>query len=308
VRELLEQLETTLETETRSIGEDVERVKTLVRESVGGLSRSFENLHRLAEQQTSVVHKSLGRQEHAGGDAEGQPSDALERVVSALVRSSEQGVHMANETEEMLAHLQGIFKLLEDAKMLAEQTNLLALNASIEAARAGEAGRGFAVVADEVRKLSIRSAEFNEQIRGRVTDTSDAVARVQRSVQETLEEKEQITGLVNRAENVRGELHEALARLAPLGEELEQAVSAAVRALQFEDICSQALDSADVSLSRLQRLGDQLRALRAENLTPEQTARQVDALRSQIDETHKAVTAPRRVTQTSMDAGSVELF
>src|SRR5690606_21615261 len=105
-------------------------------------------------------------------------------------------------------HLHGIFRVLEEARSLAEQTNLLALNASIEAARAGEAGRGFAVVADEVRKLSQRSAEFNEQIRERVEETREAVARVQENartlaavdLEQTTREKERIGGAAKRAE------------------------------------------------------------------------------------------------------------
>jgi len=176
-----ETVDAALADELPRINTQVARVKGLISDAVAQLSRSFNKMHGVTQAQAALLQKGLsGAVVDERADSNERTSEALERFVDALIQSSQQSVHMANETEKMLSHLQGIFKLLEDARSLAEQTNLLALNASIEAARAGEAGRGFAVVADEVRKLSIRSAEFNEQIRERVTDTSEAVAACSR--------------------------------------------------------------------------------------------------------------------------------
>lgn len=307
-------VDTALADELPRIHGQIDRVKRLIADAVNQLSRSFNKMHGLSQAQSAVLQK--GFQEASrdeGGARDEQPSDALERFVDALIQSSQQSVHMANETEKMLGHLQGIFKLLEDARSLAEQTNLLALNASIEAARAGEAGRGFAVVADEVRKLSIRSAEFNEQIRGRVTETSEAVARVQqkvnqmaaRDMSETLHEKERITRMISQAEAVKAQLRAAIGELGPLGDELGAAVADAVRSLQFEDISSQSLGLAAESVEHLEALRGEIHLPAARPALAERPAPKLEAAPA------KAVPAPRPhgpVSQTSMQAGGVELF
>ncbi|NHA15664.1 methyl-accepting chemotaxis protein [Thioalkalivibrio sp. XN279] len=292
----------------------IDRVKRLIADAVNQLSRSFNKMHGLSQAQSAVLQKGFQEASRDEGHArEEQPSDALERFVDALIQSSQQSVHMANETEKMLGHLQGIFKLLEDARSLAEQTNLLALNASIEAARAGEAGRGFAVVADEVRKLSIRSAEFNEQIRGRVTETSEAVARVQqkvnqmaaRDMSETLHEKERITHMIAQAEAVKAQLRSAIGELGPIGDELGAAVADAVRSLQFEDISAQSLGVAVESIEHLEALRGEIHAPTARPAPMEHAATRAAPVPA------PAAPAPRPhgpVSQTSMQAGSVELF
>ena len=315
-----ETVDAALADELPRINTQVARVKGLISDAVAQLSRSFNKMHGVTQAQAALLQKGLsGAVVDERADSNERTSEALERFVDALIQSSQQSVHMANETEKMLSHLQGIFKLLEDARSLAEQTNLLALNASIEAARAGEAGRGFAVVADGVRKLSIRSAEFNEQIRERVTDTSEAVARVQQKVNqmaardmgETLQEKERITRMITQADAVRAQLREAIAEMAPLGEQLGAAVGDAVRSLQFEDISSQSLGVAVESVEHLEALREQLR-----NGKPAEkpAARPAPAPKkpSVVAMPAPAPAPPPRphgpVSQTSMQAGSVELF
>src|SRR6056297_114978 len=315
-----ETVDAALADELPRINTQVARVKGLISDAVAQLSRSFNKMHGVTQAQAALLQKGLsGAVVDERADSNERTSEALERFVDALIQSSQQSVHMANETEKMLSHLQGIFKLLEDARSLAEQTNLLALNASIEAARAGEAGRGFAVVADEVRKLSIRSAEFNEQIRERVTDTSEAVARVQQKVNqmaardmgETLQEKERITRMITQADAVRAQLRAAIAEMAPLGEQLDAAVGDAVRSLQFEDISSQSLGVAVESVDHLEVLREQLR-----NGKPAEkpAARPAPAPKkpSVVAMPAPAPAPPPRphgpVSQTSMQAGSVELF
>ena len=311
-------VDATLADELPRIHDQIERVKRLIHDAVNQLSRSFNKMHGLSQAQSAVLQKGFQEASRDEGSARDErPSDALERFVDALIQSSQQSVHMANETEKMLGHLQGIFKLLEDARSLAEQTNLLALNASIEAARAGEAGRGFAVVADEVRKLSIRSAEFNEQIRGRVTETSEAVARVQqkvnqmaaRDMSETLHEKERITRMISQAEAVKAQLRAAIGELGPIGDELGAAVADAVRSLQFEDISSQSLGLAAESVEHLEALRGEIRHPAPVRHAPVESHPAKPA--SPVPAPAVAAAGPRPhgpVSQTSMQAGSVELF
>jgi twitching motility protein PilJ len=87
---------------------------------------------------------------------------------------------------------QEIGEIVELIADITEQTNVLALNAAIQAASAGEAGRGFTVVAEEVQRLAERSAEATKQITTLVktiqTDTQDAVAAMERSTQQVVQE------------------------------------------------------------------------------------------------------------------------
>ncbi|HEY8519026.1 MAG TPA: methyl-accepting chemotaxis protein [Gammaproteobacteria bacterium] len=318
---VLAMLDRNLDRNADGIEAEVHRVQNLIGEAVGQLSSNFNRLHGIARSQAELLEASLaadGTATATQGAGHGSPADALQSFMDALVHVSSQSVAMASDTEKMLNHLHGIFRVLEEARSLAEQTNLLALNASIEAARAGEAGRGFAVVADEVRKLSQRSAEFNEQIRERVEETRAAVARVQENarmlaavdLEQTRREKERISETIRQAEAARTEVRQKLlAELAPINEQLRRAVGDAVRALQFEDISSQSLRTAVEALARLTDLRVEVHAAvrRGEDVQGalRHLAERLAALESAAQQ---ASATSRRVSQTSMEKGTVELF
>jgi len=132
-----------------------------------------------------------------------------------------------------------------------------------------------------------------------------------RDMGETLQEKERITRMITQADAVRAQLREAIAEMAPLGEQLGAAVGDAVRSLQFEDISSQSLGVAVESVEHLEALREQLR-----NGKPAEkpAARPAPAPKkpSVVAMPAPAPAPPPRphgpVSQTSMQAGSVELF
>ena len=309
-----------LEEELREITDDVERVRGMMADAVGTLSGSFSVMHSLSQQQTEMIRNALTAQTAPGDDATAtsdggavmttlvRQSDAvLQGFVNMLVDVSKLSVQTAHHMEDMLGHLDGVFKLLEQSASLADQTNLLALNASIEAARAGEAGRGFAVVADEVRQLSLRSGKFNDEIRNRVGLTRASLARVQETVNTmasrdlsgTIREKDRIGTLFTRAKETSERVQRELESLEQISTALDQSVAEAVRALQFEDMSRQALEGAQRSLLRI----DELRSIVAKARSPAQIEAGVGERRRQWrDQRHKPV------VQDSMDEGAVELF
>ncbi|HEX6993052.1 MAG TPA: methyl-accepting chemotaxis protein [Gammaproteobacteria bacterium] len=317
IADVLGVLDRTLDRDVEGIEAEIHRVQNLIGEAVAELSRNFNRLHGIARSQAELLEASLSADGSSVANAAGDkaPAEALQSFMDALVHVSSQSVAMANDTERMLGHLHGIFRVLEEARTLAEQTNLLALNASIEAARAGEAGRGFAVVADEVRKLSQRSAEFNEQIRERVEETREAVARVQENaralaavdLEQTTREKERIGETLKRAEAARSEIRAKLkTELAPINDELKRAVGDAVRSLQFEDISSQSLGAAVEAIARLTDLRVEVHSAvrqKAGGAMLSHLAERLKALEKRFPES-----ASRRVSQTSMQQGTVELF
>ncbi len=124
------------------------------------------------------------------------------------------GEHL-ERTAGAVAHLESgsreIAKLVDGLTRIASQTDLLALNAAIEAARAGQHGSGFRVVADEVRKLAEQSTRAAVEVRARVQQIQDQVARVVEAIHEG---RDTATGAGVVAGTVRGALDTISADLA----------------------------------------------------------------------------------------------
>ncbi|MGM0632890.1 MAG: methyl-accepting chemotaxis protein [Pseudomonadota bacterium] len=299
------------------VDEEVSRVHTLLHSAVSELSSTFQTLERLSRQQTDLIHRNTtittddeGEPQHIGQfmrDFARQADESLQHFVDILVEISRLSVESAHHMEDMLEHLDGIFSLLENSSSLADQTDLLALNASIEAARAGDAGRGFSVVADEVRALSRRSAQFNDAIRQRVHETRQAISRVQDTVNRTastdmsatIKQKDTIKQLFDSAETLSDRIQQTVDTLGHVGPDMEQAVGNAVRALQFEDLSRQTLDSARSRITQSRHLSDELSRINHPD-SLEHAVRKAAELHE--ESRHRAV------TQSSMDQGSVQLF
>ncbi len=96
-----------------------------------------------------------------------------------------------------------IGKVIKVITSIAQQTNLLALNATIEAARAGEAGKGFAVVATEVKELAKQTAKATE-------DISQKIEAIQTDTKEAVEAIGQITGVINRINDIQNTIASAV--------------------------------------------------------------------------------------------------
>ena len=104
---------------------------------------------------------------------------------------------------------------------VAMQTNLLALNATIEAARAGDAGRGFAVVASEVKALAKQTTAATaniqrmiEAIRADSVSTTEAMGRIDATIQQVNELQQSIAGAVEEQAATSKEIAKQLAETA----------------------------------------------------------------------------------------------
>ena len=147
-------------------------------------------------------------------------SNQVGNLIEALAGQVETG---SKVIERLALQSEQIEVVLEVIHGIAEQTNLLALNAAIEAARAGETGRGFAVVADEVRALASKTQSSTGDIQAHIgalqSGAKEAVAaiglagrqakeglavlrdsaRLQQSVQESVEQVHAAIGLATQA-------------------------------------------------------------------------------------------------------------
>ena len=302
--------------EAAEVEGDIRRVLDIIGMAVQELSSTFTSLHALSCQQSELVRKSIlvdvGEEEAVTmsdfiREFAKESEHTLEYFIDALVQVSKLSVHTAHRMDDMTENLNGIFELLAESRALASQTNLLALNASIEAARAGEAGRGFAVVADEVRKLSQRSDQFNEQIGNSVNQTRKVVAEAHqeinqmasRDLNELFKQKDRIQQMFGYAEVASAQFQQTFTTLAELAPELDNSVGNAVRALQFEDMSNQALNTAINNLGNITELRHELDGID----TPQLLLERIRQRQLQWQELRH-----RPVSQTSIDEGSIELF
>ncbi|AKC88011.1 methyl-accepting chemotaxis protein [Pseudoxanthomonas suwonensis] len=305
---------------------EVERARELIRQAVAGLGGSFEAMNRKSRQQSGAMARIIADQDGAGGVDVARfaqhASSRMEQLVEALEQVAGQSTVTVQHIDQMAQHLDGIFALLEDVKSIADQTNLLALNAAIEAARAGEAGRGFAVVADEVRNLSERSTTFNEQIRKLAHSSKDAIAKVRETVTQmasrdldrSREARAEAAQMLQNVAAINSSLGDGMREISECGRAIDGSVAEAVRALQFEDIATQALGGAHVHLDRLDAINREALALQdllhRSNVGDEDLLRALQRLGQRLRDLRGEWETPphKPVAQQNMGAGTVELF
>ena len=308
---------------------EVERARDLIRQAVSSLGGSFDAMNRKSRQQSQALSRIVDRagdEGSAGLDVARfaqHASHRMEQLVEALEQVSGQSSTTVQHIDQMAQHLDGIFALLEDVKSIADQTNLLALNAAIEAARAGEAGRGFAVVADEVRNLSERSTTFNEQIRKLAHSSKDAIAKVRetvshmasRDMDRSREARQEAAAMLDNVAQINASLGDGMREVSECARSIDGSVAEAVRALQFEDIATQALGGVHTHLDRLTAINREAVALqellhRNGGVFDEEIATALQRTGSRLRELRSEWERPphKPVAQQSMGAGTVELF
>lgn len=139
-------------------------------------------------------------------------TDVVEHAVTQMGAMDDKVQNLSGIISKLGEHSQEINKIVEVITGISDETHLLAVNAAIEAARAGEHGRGFAVVAASVRKLSDRSRDSAEQISALIQIILQQMERASKTMQETTEEVDLGTRLVQEA----GESFESIGESAQL--------------------------------------------------------------------------------------------
>lgn len=332
VTALLSQVGENVQTETREADQELDRITTLLRESVELMGSSFSHMNDLVQRQATLAEQIVERSadshhnnKTSGGNSIGirsfsnETSDLLTEFITLLAGVSKKSLTAVNHIDDMVVQLDEVFALITHVEGVASQTNLLALNASIEAARAGEAGRGFAVVADGVRVLSIQSTGINQQIRNRVNSAKAAISNVRETVSEmastdmetSLQSKKRVDEIFEQINEVNSLMNHTINDMSELGEQFGVTVDNAVRSLQFEDLATQTLGTVRNHTALINEVGEALtRHSQSEPGDVENHAEKLCELQADIEQMLKERRAARRnvVLQESMDAGEVELF
>jgi len=233
---------------------------------------------------------------------------------------SKNSMQMVELIEDINERMNRIEKLLQDVRNIADQTNLLALNAAIEAARAGDAGRGFAVVAEEVRNLSKYSNRFSDEIRGVVADSREriheakAMMKVMASqdVNETIQMKDGVETMMLGIKKLNILLEEGLELASTITGDIDNRVSNAIRALQFEDIGRQILERTQESLVDMEAIihASTRHVVDLDTTNPasiEQVRAELENL-SALRKQREQSTHSHAVLQQNLDEGDIEFF
>jgi methyl-accepting chemotaxis protein len=263
--------------------DELDIVSADVEANIGHLSQRFHGIVATTREQAETVQNLAGDMQAVKLDGEVIPlaqvashlGDTLSELIDKIVMLSSRGGSMVSALDGVLSDLKSVESSIGQIDRINHQTNLLALNAKIEAARAGEAGRGFSVVAEEVRELAKAVNSLSSAIREQINSISDGLGKSHAIVheiatvdmsQENRHAKDHVRMvmrcLVEQNTGVAGILRETATATEKIGHD----ISAAIVAMQFQDLASQRLSNvkgllaglveAIVSLDAASRAGD----------------------------------------------------
>ncbi|CAI8922394.1 methyl-accepting chemotaxis protein [Pseudomonas donghuensis] len=194
----------------------------LQRDEVAASLRDLSSMVDEAQAESQAMQSALQQvvDIRQATDENSRTSTQVAKLIEDLAGQVETGSKVIERLAQQSEQIEVVLTVIHG---IAEQTNLLALNAAIEAARAGETGRGFAVVADEVRALASKTQSSTGDIQAHIgalqQGAKEAVAaisqagrqasegllvlrdnaRVQQSVQASVEQVHAAIGLATRA-------------------------------------------------------------------------------------------------------------
>ncbi len=245
---------------------------------VDGLSERFQRIATTTRGQSEIVQGLASAIQSVRIEGIDQPlaevASGLGAILSSLIGKitllSSRGATLTDALRAVLGELDTINGSVAEIEKINRQTNLLALNAKIEAARAGEAGRAFAVVADEVRNLAGSINALSGVIKGQIGSITTGLRDSHTMLHDiaTIDMSEESRSADTRVRLVMETLVEQNRRFAEvLSQTVETTkaitddVSAAVIAMQFQDLAKQRLQNVQVLLgameARLQRAADE---------------------------------------------------
>ncbi len=298
----------------------LEQITGIISDGTHLLQESFTGLVTKSDQQLEQLNTMLVQLK--GGDIDNNSltmenfareiDSTLSSFVELMIKVSVKNVAAADKVQDMVHEMDSVFELLSQVHKLADQTNLLALNAAIEAARAGDAGRGFAVVADEVRNLSISSQKLNDCIREQTAGTKTLLIDISQIVEEmasldmnnALATKDNMDNMLKELVEANQCISDTIDRTSTTAKEIQNDVSTAVTAMQFEDSARQIV----------QYVQEQLQAMdTTTNIVAQELLADNDIVQcfQQIDkklQTHLTSSPRPTVTAKNMQEGEIDLF
>lgn len=304
---------------------EMDNTRAILSNAINTLVATFTSMAEdVRAQQVLMLSMTDGGGDNDNGNAKqkfshfvNETEAAMNQFIDSTVQNSTRAMELVEKIDAINEQVSNILGILNEVESIAKQTNLLALNAAIEAARAGDAGRGFAVVADEVRNLSEKTNKFSSQIRHLVGNVNDSLVSAEQCIN-TLAASD-MTHVMDSKKHVNDmirdltQLNEGIARdaveLKIINGKVEQNVSVAVSALQFQDMSSQLINHAQMRLSALQAVASRMGS-GEDSPTRLAYLEQISACRGLLHEHVVMLDAKKSnpVVQDSCETGEIELF
>ena len=314
-----------LSSQLASAHTELGNTQAILSDAIAKLINTFTAMaEEVRAQQALTLFITEGGEAEKGKDAKGKfehfvqsTSDAMNEFVDTTIQNSKRAMELVEKMDVINKQVSGILGILNEVESIAKQTNLLALNAAIEAARAGEAGRGFAVVADEVRNLSENTNKFSKQIRALVGNVNDSLISAEQSINRlaatdmtfVMDSKQRVQAMMADLAVLNEVIAKNAVELNQINAKVEQNVAVAVSTLQFQDMSSQLLAHAQMRLTALQEVANEMckgtdRPNRSEYL--EQIAAYNTSLHEHVVSLDEKKSNP--VAQDNFSTGDIELF
>ncbi len=248
-------------------------------------------------------------------------SETVDLLMSQVAEMQQATLKLRDDFEQISADFKEVTAYLKDINDINSQTNLLALNAAIEAARAGEAGRGFSVVADEVRSLSMRTDEFNERIRSKISETETrlegSITTLKNSANIEFENAQKSQRAMDELSNELKGMHNIVLKQSEEVEELSHQIHKIVRdgvlSLQFEDIARQLIEHINKRVTTLDQfihelLGGYVEFCKTQNENTRDNLMAMLCNHLNASREHFIQLENKAVRQNNMSEGDVDLF
>lgn len=264
--------------EASSVLQSMGRMQASMRELVGGIGSSAENIHIAAtevasgnndlsartEQQASALQETSASMVEMTSIVKQNANNAMQanKLAESASAIAIQGGQVVSEVVQTMGSIDAAAKKIVDIigviDGIAFQTNILALNAAVEAARAGERGAGFAVVASEVRSLAHRSANAAKEIKTLIGASVDHIEDGTRLAGQAGTTMDGVVSSVKRVTDIMAEIAAASREQTSGINQINQAI------MQIDDVTQQnaaLVEEASAASTSLQEQAEKLSQL-----------------------------------------------
>jgi methyl-accepting chemotaxis protein len=284
------------------VQEDLARAEGLVRDGMVVLGQTFGAFRTelvVQQRELGAVVELLQGSTRATGFVE-HMKVIVERFMEDIIHVSAASMRLMGRVDEMTPDIEAIVTTTRKVSTMARRTRFVALNATIHSARSGFEGRTFRVVADQIKELANDAGLVSEEIQRIVGGANVRLGDVRKAmtglashdVNGAVEGQSRVLELLQTLDATNRRVRAALA-------EVEANAVQTLKAFELEDQLG-ALFAA--TRRRLEALAVVWEAWAAQHGEP---PAEVVALFEALEGTLRKASA---VQQTSMDAGTVELF
>jgi hypothetical protein len=285
-----------------AVQEDLARAEGLVRDGMVVLGQTFGAFRTelvVQQRELGAVVELLQGSTRATGFVE-RMKVIVERFMEDIIFVSAASMRLMGRVDEITPDIEAIVTTTRKVSTMARRTRFVALNATIHSARSGFEGRTFRVVADQIKELANDAGLVSEEIQRIVAGASVRLGDVRKAmtglashdVNGAVEGQTRVLELLQTLDATNRRVRAALA-------EVEANAVQTLKAFELEDQLG-ALFAA--TRRRLEALAVVWGAWAAQQGEP---PAEVVALFESLERTLRK---PSAVQQTSMDAGTVELF